>query len=281
MNTSCDTLVALGSETRSGRTLFAKNSDRPTTECQPLQAVPARRHPPGATVRCTYLEIPEAPETLAVLGSRPWWIWGFEHGVNEAGVAIGNEALHTRETPSRDRAPRHGPPAPRPRAGPHRRRGQARDHGPSRAARPGRQRPARRPPLLPQQLHHCGPRHGVGARDLGPPLGRAPRPGAGGDLQPGDDRRRLGRRVDGHRGLRGGARLVDARAGPPLRLPCRVREPRAALPGRGALRRALPVPGRGRAARRARHAAASPRSLRRRHRPPAGRKDGDPEAWLV
>ena len=99
MNASCDTLVALGPETRSGRTLFAKNSDRPVTECQPLEAVPARRHPPGATVRCTYLEIPEAPETLAVLGSRPWWIWGFEHGVNAAGVAIGNEALHTREAP--------------------------------------------------------------------------------------------------------------------------------------------------------------------------------------
>src|SRR5262249_8572393 len=100
VNTSCDPLVALGAETRSGRTLFAKNSDRPATECQPLQAVPARRHAPDATVRCTYLEIPEAPETLAVLGSRPWWIWGFEHGVNEAGVAIGNEALHTRETPA-------------------------------------------------------------------------------------------------------------------------------------------------------------------------------------
>ena len=90
MNTSCDTLVALGSDTRSGRTLFAKNSDRPSTECQPLQAGPARRHASGATVRCTYLEIPEVPETLTVLGSRPWWIWGFEHGVNESGVAIGN-----------------------------------------------------------------------------------------------------------------------------------------------------------------------------------------------
>src|SRR5262245_16278980 len=39
VDTSCDTLVVLGSETRSGRTLFAKNSDRPTTECQPLEVV--------------------------------------------------------------------------------------------------------------------------------------------------------------------------------------------------------------------------------------------------
>jgi dipeptidase len=100
VSTSCDTLVVLGPETRAGRTLFAKNSDRPATECQPLDAVPARRHPAGSIVRCTYLEIPEVPETLAVLGSRPRWIWGFEHGVNARGVAIGNEALHTREAPA-------------------------------------------------------------------------------------------------------------------------------------------------------------------------------------
>jgi secernin len=100
VNTSCDTLVALGSETQRGRTLFAKNSDRPTTECQPLESVPPRRPPAGSTVRCTYIEIPEAPETVGVLGSRPWWIWGFEHGVNACGVAVGNEALHTRDTPA-------------------------------------------------------------------------------------------------------------------------------------------------------------------------------------
>ena len=35
-DSSCDTLVALGPYTRDGRTLFAKNSDRPPTECQPL-----------------------------------------------------------------------------------------------------------------------------------------------------------------------------------------------------------------------------------------------------
>ena len=96
---SCDSIVALPPLT-GGPAVFAKNSDRPATECQPLEAVPARCNPPGSTVQCTYIEIPEAPETVAVLGSRPWWIWGFEHGVNARGVAIGNEALHTRETPA-------------------------------------------------------------------------------------------------------------------------------------------------------------------------------------
>jgi dipeptidase len=98
-DTSCDTLVILGTETRDGHTLFAKNSDRPPTECQPLFQAPRRRHPARATVRCQYLEIPQVAETLAVIGSRPWWLWGFEHGVNECRVAIGNEALHAREAP--------------------------------------------------------------------------------------------------------------------------------------------------------------------------------------
>jgi dipeptidase len=98
--TSCDTLVVLGPATRAGHTLFAKNSDRPPAECQPLTWVPPATHAPGATVRCQYVEVPQAPETLGVLGSRPWWLWGFEHGVNAAGVAIGNEALHTREQPA-------------------------------------------------------------------------------------------------------------------------------------------------------------------------------------
>src|SRR5262249_57872199 len=83
-----------------GHTVFAKNSDRPTTECQPLYRGTATTHPPGSTVRCQYLEIPQAPATLAVLGSRPWWLWGFEHGANERRVAIGNEALHTRAEPA-------------------------------------------------------------------------------------------------------------------------------------------------------------------------------------
>ena len=95
--TSCDTLVVLAPHAADGHTLFAKNSDRPPTEAQPLYQAPRATWPAGATVRCQYLEIPQARETFAVLGSRPWWLWGFEHGVNEHRVAIGNEALHTRE----------------------------------------------------------------------------------------------------------------------------------------------------------------------------------------
>src|SRR5512142_2579313 len=97
--TSCDTLVVLPPRTARGATLFAKNSDRPPTECQPLFRAPRQTHPRGATLRCQYVEIPQAEETLGVLGSRPWWLWGFEHGLNECRVAIGNEALHARELP--------------------------------------------------------------------------------------------------------------------------------------------------------------------------------------
>ncbi|NLI55344.1 MAG: secernin-3 [Clostridiales bacterium] len=89
---SCDTLVALGNVTSTGRNLFAKNSDRPLEESQPLVYLPAASHPAGATLRCTHIEIPEAASTFALLASKPYWMWGCEIGVNERGVVIGNEA---------------------------------------------------------------------------------------------------------------------------------------------------------------------------------------------
>jgi len=94
---SCDTSVALGDATADGSVMFAKNSDRHANECQPLRHVARREHARGATVRCQYVEIPQAPATWEVIGSRPYWLWGFEIGVNEWGVAIGNEAVFTRE----------------------------------------------------------------------------------------------------------------------------------------------------------------------------------------
>src|SRR5690606_20514794 len=62
-----------------------------------LTYTPHTQHPPGTTVRCTYVEVPQVPETYETVLSRPFWMWGAEMGANECGVAIGNEAVFTRE----------------------------------------------------------------------------------------------------------------------------------------------------------------------------------------
>jgi secernin len=93
----CDSVVAVGSETASRATLFAKNSDRMADECQPLLQFPESMYPPDAVVRCTHIEISQVAETYRVLGHSPWWVWGFEHGVNEHAVAIGNQTVFSKE----------------------------------------------------------------------------------------------------------------------------------------------------------------------------------------
>ena len=90
----CDCLVALAPATAEGRTLFAKNSDRPIGEVQHLEWVPARRD--EGPVMTTYIDVePLHGVTVGALVSRPWWMWGAEHGVNQAGVAIGNATIYT------------------------------------------------------------------------------------------------------------------------------------------------------------------------------------------
>ena len=93
----CDSVVAVGAETTSGISLFAKNSDRQAWECQPFVQLPEAHHPPRSTVRCTHVEIPQVAETYRVMGHSPWWVWGFEQGVNEHGVAIGNHTVFSNE----------------------------------------------------------------------------------------------------------------------------------------------------------------------------------------
>ena len=87
----CDTLGIL----LEGRALFGKNSDRSPNEAQVAEFFPARVCK-ETTLAATYITIPQAKETHAVLLSRPIWMWGAEIGVNEAGVAIGNEAVFTK-----------------------------------------------------------------------------------------------------------------------------------------------------------------------------------------
>lgn len=91
----CDTLVATATGTADQSVIFAKNSDRLPDECQHLRMFPSRDCEKGAMVRCQYVTLPQARHTYRVLGGQPFWLWGFEHGVNERGVVIGNEAIWT------------------------------------------------------------------------------------------------------------------------------------------------------------------------------------------
>ncbi len=97
----CDTLTALPPTTATGAVLFAKNSDRERNEAQCLESRPARQSSPGARLRLTYIEIDEVVATHACILSRPFWMWGAEMGANDAGLVIGNEAMHALIAPSR------------------------------------------------------------------------------------------------------------------------------------------------------------------------------------
>ena len=81
---------------RAGAAWFAKNSDREPDEPQIVERHSADVGDTSRTVRCTYLEVEQVPDRRAVLLSRPQWMWGAEMGVNDAGVAIGNEAVFSR-----------------------------------------------------------------------------------------------------------------------------------------------------------------------------------------
>lgn len=95
----CDTMVAVGSATRDGQIIFAKNSDRDSNEPQIFTRIPRRHHDLNTcpTLKATYIEVPQVAETYEVVLSRPVWMWGCEMGFNEFGVVIGNEAVFTKE----------------------------------------------------------------------------------------------------------------------------------------------------------------------------------------
>jgi len=93
---ACDTWVALPNATTIAFTILAKNSDRPLFDCQPLVFYPRKKWPSGTTLNLGRISIPQVEETYATLGSSPYWCWGYEEGINEYGVAIGNEGIFTK-----------------------------------------------------------------------------------------------------------------------------------------------------------------------------------------
>ncbi|CAJ1957949.1 unnamed protein product [Cylindrotheca closterium] len=113
----CDTFVALYPATPKGTVVFGKNSDRPAGEGQSIQrylgqeyytvvddqeesssssSSSSKMYKDKPQCQCTYISIPQAPKTHSVLLSQIDWMFGAEHGTNEHGVVIGNEAVWTK-----------------------------------------------------------------------------------------------------------------------------------------------------------------------------------------
>ena len=91
----CDTFIALPSITKNKTIIFGKNSDREPNEAQSIVRFP-RRNNTEKTVKCTFIEISQAPDSYEVILLKPFQMWGAEMGVNEFGVTIGNEAVFTK-----------------------------------------------------------------------------------------------------------------------------------------------------------------------------------------
>jgi dipeptidase len=97
----CDTFAVGPSCTAGKVSIFAKNSDREPDETQLVLSMPGKEYPANELLQCTYIAIPQARSTRAAVICRPFWMWGAEMGVNEKGVAIGNEAVFTRIRPEK------------------------------------------------------------------------------------------------------------------------------------------------------------------------------------
>jgi secernin len=92
----CDMAVALGRATVDGHTLFGHNSGGWRNSAHALQRVPGRDYAAGEIVRTSHQELPQARRTFTVLAGQSAGEWGYRHGVNEHGVAVGCAALRTK-----------------------------------------------------------------------------------------------------------------------------------------------------------------------------------------
>lgn len=88
----CDTIYAPG--------FLGKNSDRVPSEPQTLCLVP--RRPACDQVEVGNKVLKAHDKGFAFLLSKPSWMKGGEMGVNECGVAIGNEAVFSKFKPAKD-----------------------------------------------------------------------------------------------------------------------------------------------------------------------------------
>ena len=90
---SCDSMIAAAPASATGNIIYAKNSDRPLNEAQPLVYFPPADHEPGEIVQTSFIKVPQVAHTYGVIGSKLDTFFGCEHGINEWGLVIGNEQV--------------------------------------------------------------------------------------------------------------------------------------------------------------------------------------------
>lgn len=91
----CDTFFSPSHRNVHGNAILAKNSDREPNEAQQIVRFPADSRP-EKRVQATFISVDCPEQVQEVILSKPFQMWGAEMGVNQHGVAIGNEAVFTK-----------------------------------------------------------------------------------------------------------------------------------------------------------------------------------------
>lgn len=87
----CDTFAFA----HGGGVWFGKNSDREPDEPQRVEYVAPVTGDRSESLQVSYITIDQQPNRHGYLMGRPDWLWGAEMGVNDQGLAVGNEAVFT------------------------------------------------------------------------------------------------------------------------------------------------------------------------------------------
>lgn len=103
-NTVCTTFCAAGSRSENHRPLIGRNCDRHIGDPPSTEFFPAADHAAGEMVACTCITIPQVIHTYAFWGSRISSGFSVEHGVNEHGVTVVVNAMHSVVDTSEDDA---------------------------------------------------------------------------------------------------------------------------------------------------------------------------------
>ena len=89
--------------------LFAKSADCEVNEANAIVRIPRKKHVKGESVRVTHLVIPQAEETYEIFLTKAFWTYGCEIGINEYGLAMGEEAVFTTEMAAEEKDGLIGP----------------------------------------------------------------------------------------------------------------------------------------------------------------------------